>query len=138
MDKLRKSRRHYTRKCGAQVPDMVADLLAQRHPTVSILWERQIERWCLVQIQNGETHLIAILGDQSRYEAPTISNTVYYLDKIHPSKIRSEFAKQKFLEGLDRSDEMKGVQKRAGEQISDGSKDLFNALTNRKILTIRK
>lgn len=130
-------RRKFVRKSGYQVPDAIQKLMRARHPTVAILWEATAKRWCLVQTVRGISSLIRFLGTADKYEPPTISNTVYYLDSIHPSRFRSKFSKERFLSSLDRSKEMLEAQKRAQNQITEGSKDAYNAFTKRLVLTMR-
>lgn len=139
MDNLkRKSSRSYvTRKAGQQPPAMVLELLSKRHPTVSLLWETKANRWCLVQTIRGKSQLICFLGNSRRYEAPTLKNTVYYLDSIHPSKLSSKAAIDKFIEKMDNPDEVAAAQKRARDRIRQGSNDLWNALNNRRVIPVR-
>ena len=137
MDRL-KHRRKFVRKVGQQASPRITALLQRRHPTVELLWEAHAERWCLVQTVRNQCFLIRILEDKGEYLAPTVENTVYFLDLIHPSNFTSEAAKDRLLAELDRSQEAEDIERRSKEQITEGSKDLYNVMTNRKVLTVHK
>ena len=77
MDKL-KHRRNFVRKAGQQVPNAVTRLMKTRHPTVEIMWEDGMKRWCLVQTIKGVSMLITMLGSPTKFASPTLQNTVYY------------------------------------------------------------
>lgn len=121
-----------------QVSDRVVSLLKARHPTCDILWECRAQRWCIVQTVRGRTELVRILGTADRYEAPTIANTVYYLDSIHPSRFRTSAAIDKFLEQMDNPASVAEAQKRAQDRIRQGSVDLWNAMNNRRVIPIKR
>ena len=127
MDRLA-TKHSYTRKAGDQVPKHITRLMRMRHPTVSILWDNANKKWCLVQNCRGQTHFITFLA-----QGVTLANTVYYLDSIHPTRLSSKWARERFLADLDKNATAAAVSNVARDMVRDGSSDLFNALTNRKV-----
>lgn len=130
-------KRRFVKKVGQQVPEMITRLMRVRHPTVEIMWEPQANRWCLVQTLMGVSSLITFLGTADRYEPPTLANTVYYLDRIHPSRFESKFDQERMLREIDENKESENIRKRSADRITEGSRDLYNALTNRLVIPVR-
>lgn len=137
MDQLT-GKRQFVRKVGQQVPESITRLMRSRHPTVELMWEANAMRWCLTQTVRAQTFLITILHKRGAYVPPTLANTVYYLDAIHPSRFASDSAKKKLLEGLDQSDEADSVEQRSRDQIAEGSKDIFDLMTHKKQFRIQR
>lgn len=119
------------RKAGLQVPSHVLSMLARRHPTVSVLWDRTHKCFCLVQTVGGRAHFIRPL--QGR---PTLANTTYYLDSIHPRNFTGKYARERFLKGLDQNDRLEASTKRAKDQLREGHSEMFNQLTKRRVFSL--
>lgn len=135
MGRLRNSRRYFVKKAGFQVPRHVERLLKQRHPTVDILWEAKTRAWAIVQTIGGISMLVRFL---SPGEQPTLANTVYYLDSIHPNRLRSKAAQERFLAKLDENPAAADAKRRAQDAVRVGSSDLYDRLTGRKVITLRR
>lgn len=131
MDRLSKTR--FTRKVGQQIPKHIRKLMAQRHPTVAILWDRGAEKWCLVQQVRGRNHLIDFIRGTM-----TLDNTVYALDRMHPANFHSKWQKQRFLDQLDDNRVASAVEKDSRDRVREGSSDLWNVLTNRRVFEVPK
>lgn len=135
MGRLRKSRRYYVRKAGGQVPRHVTAAMQRLHPTVDILWESVARRWAMVQTIGGISQLVRFLGER---ETPTLANTVYYLNSIHPSRLKSKWAQERFLAQMDENPLAKDAQRRSADAIRVGSSDLYDQMRNRKVFAIRR
>lgn len=133
MGRLNKLR--FTRKAGYQIPAHITDLMESLHPTVDILWDNGANQWALVQSIGGVLNCIRVLG---KGVVPTLENTVYFLTANHPSRLASEFARERFLRELDENQSHSDVARRSADQIREGSKALFNRLTNRLVVPIRR
>lgn len=129
MDRLKRKR--FVRKAGLQVPKHIERLMAMRHPTVSILCERRTMKFCLVQHVRGRDFLICRIADR-----PTLANTVYFLDRCHPSRFKGKWAQERALRAMDENPEIARVAERSRLMVADGSKDLWNALNNRLVLPV--
>lgn len=134
MGRLKNSRRYYVRKAGTQIPAHVQRLLKMLHPTVDILWEARARQWAIVQTIGGISQLVRCLGPGVM---PTLANTVYYLNSIHPARLVSESAKARFLESLDSNPLADAARKSAQDAVREGSSDLYDRLTNRRVIPIR-
>lgn len=135
MDRVKPPR--FVRKAGAQIPEHVLEAMERRHPNVRILWDWRANLWCLVQSVRGKEVLIRYCGSQKRPEAPTLANTVYVLDRSHPSNFASAKEREKLLAGVDANPGLVAAQKRSQVAIADGSRDMFNALNRRVVRTVR-
>jgi hypothetical protein len=125
------------RKVGGQPNHALMRELRRRHPNVKLMWAPQVERWAMIDAPpNMKAQLIRIMQTRKgEYEHPTMANTVYFLDRIHPDNIQGEWGMQRFLRGLDENPEAEAVERRARDQASAGSADLYNAMTRRVITT---
>lgn len=119
------------RKAGLQVPSYVRSMLARRHPTVDVLWDRTHKCYCLVQTVGGRSHFIRPL--QGR---PTLANTVYYLDSIHPRNFTGKFAQERFLKDLDQNERLEASTKRSKDQLREGHSEMFNVLSKRRVFSL--
>lgn len=136
MDRLRHSRRHYVKKAGWQIPKHILDMLAQRHPTVEILWEARVQRWAIVQTIGGVSQLLRCLPHG---EPPSLQNTVYYCDQMQRDlySLRTKWGQERFLQKLDDNPRVLAAEKRAKDAIREGSGDLYDRMTGRKVIAVR-
>lgn len=104
------------------------------HPTVDILWEARARQWALVQTIGGVSQLVRFLGPGTM---PTLANTVYYLNSIHPARLASQYEQERFLEKLDRNVLAESARRSAQDAIREGSSDLYDRLTNRRVIPVR-
>ena len=130
-----KNRVRFIQKAGYQVPDYIQDLMEALHPTVQILWDPKESRWALVQTIGGVADCVRRLGAG---EMPTLPNTVYYLNACHPSRLRSKFAREQFLQKLDENPRLRDVDRRSSDAIRQGSSDLFDRMHGRVVVPIRR
>lgn len=130
----RLTRNQYIRKPGAQVPQHVLDLMDQLHPTVEIMWDNRTDRWVLVQTIGGISQLVSRLP---KGQLPTVANTVYVLNACHPSRLRSEYARERFLAKLDENPAARDAERRASDAIRVGSSDLFDQMHGRVVVPVR-
>lgn len=135
MDRL-KSRRCYVKKAGWQVPRHILDMLAMRHPTVEILWEARVKRWALVQTIGGITQLLRFLRHG---ESPTLANTVYHVDSLQRDlySLRTKWGQERFLQKMDANPAAIAAERRARDAIRVGSSDLYDQMTNRRVIAVR-
>lgn len=132
--RIQRSTDKWVAKAGGQVPDYVQEAMERLHPTVDILWHMEHQRWCLVQNVRGEQHLIRVLGSKTRFEPPTLHNTVNFLNACHPARLENTWERERFLRELDQKPEAERIARRSRDQIREGSKDLFNVLNNRVVV----
>lgn len=130
MDRLKP--RRFVKKAGLQVPGHVLRLMQKLHPTVDILWAWKDQCFCLVQNVRGVQKVIRRLNPK---HGITLSNTVYALNKMHPSHFQSHWARERFLRQLDDNPEVERVRRNSRGMIAEGSKDLFNAINRRVVVT---
>lgn len=123
--------RNFVRKAGLQVPQYITDLLKQRHPTVEIMWDVRAKKFCLVQTVRSVSQLIRYIPVPFN-----LKDTVYHLDSIHPRRFVGKWAQEKFLAGLDENPALAAAKKRSADAIREGSSDLWNALTGRKLVSL--
>lgn len=120
--------RRFVKKAGFQVPQVVLRHMRRMHPSVEILWSPQAKKYCMVQTVCGVSQMICSIKG-----TPNLANTVYYLNSIHPSRFASKYARERLLASMDESEQAARVARRAKDQIRDGSSELFNQLTGRKV-----
>ena len=125
------------KKAGANIPTHVLTMMKRLHPTVEILWANQVKRWALVQTLRGNSQLIRFLDRRGRYLHPNLVNTVYYLNSIHPAKLRSKYAQERFLKALDTSSIAERVARSSALRIADGSKEMFKLMTGKRTFSMR-
>lgn len=128
-----------SQKVGGQPPKVVSDLLRKRHPTVRLMWADKQQRWCLVEWPAGKPPVMlrVLAGPRGEFVAPTLVNTVFVLDRMHPSNFSSARARERLLAELDRNEESAAIERRARDRIRAGSSDLWNAISGRKLIVPR-
>jgi len=123
-------------KVGLQPDPLILEEMRRRHPNAMLAWNDRAERWALVDVTPGlPPVMIRLLTDRDGgYTHPTLANTVWVLDTLHPSNMVSEWDKERFLRELDENPERDGIQRRAREQARDGSSELYDVLKGKTTL----
>lgn len=130
MDRLKRRHRPVS-KIGMQVPAHVHRELARKHPTVSILWNRQTERWVLLHKDGDGVQMV-----HSFRGLPTLANTVYVLDQAHWSNWRNKWEVERRLAAIDDPNISRSEESDRQDQVREGSDRLFNLLTKRRVFTV--
>lgn len=115
-----------------QVPKHVLRELKRRHPTISILWSGQTSQWILMQETGGAAHFVHAFSG-----LPTMANTVKVLDKAHWRNWEDKRDQERQLHEIDNSHVDKSREADRQDMIREGSSELFNRLTNRKVIPVR-
>lgn len=129
--------RFTARKCGRQPSRTFLRLLKLRHPTLRLMWAHKQKRWAICEVDKGDYRLLCLVaGPGGRYEEPGVG-TIQTLDRMHPRNLRTKWQIERFLKGLDTDAEKMqyDIQKRARERAAEGSKDLFNVLNKRLVVS---
>lgn len=115
---------------GYRPPEWLMRKIKRRHPTVSLLWERNLKRYALVQTDiPGQPHLITVLK-----EPPNIENTVRFLDKHHPTHLSNKFKMEKFLHEVDGSGPDEGQYQ---DRMGEGTDRLWRAMNPKVVVQKR-
>lgn len=107
---------------GMAAPRCVVERLARFHPRVKLVWNTAHACWQLIELlDNRQWDHIKLLrkmlppeggraakrrGEACTYipEAPTLENTVYWLDQMSMPRIMNAYERDRWLEALDERD----------------------------------
>jgi len=130
------------KKVGSKPSHRVMATLRKRHPAVELRWAENIRRWVLVQVMPAPMTLIrCVTSDGSpkgKYETPTLANSVYLLDRMHPRNFNSAYKIQRFLNRIDSSPQVAAMDKENAQRIRDGSSELFDVIHKRVVVPVSK
>jgi len=141
------------RRPGLHAPAYVVERLKRFHPQVSLAWDAKEECWALVAHDNFGAHTVIkrlktflrpagpnkkLLRGQA--EAPTLANTVWYLDRCDSRRWENESMKRQWLEELDSQgphDEVKRSEDMASGRIEEGADRMWRLAGKRIPLAVK-
>jgi hypothetical protein len=130
---LKAPQRHLpvAKKVGYRPSAFVLRELARKHPTVRLMWEKNYRRWVITERFGGRINVLYALADKDGgYVRPTIANTVHYLDSIDPRKLKSKYAINEFLQGLEDTDTAakRLVDEKHHDRVQEGHDRMFREI----------
>jgi len=120
-------------KPGAQPDEIVMEEMRRKHPNARLCWAEDASSWALIDVTPNLPPILIRLIDGR----PTLANTVYFLDSIHPNNIKDDYDVERLERELDNPGEVAKIQRRAKEQIHYGSSELWNAF-KRKVMVPKR
>lgn len=96
------------------VPELIQEALALRHPFVSCLWEASRQRYILVYRRDGKAAILRVLEtEEGHFLHPDLWNTVVWLNERDCAWMDNYARRERFLKMLDQTQEKQEQIKRA-------------------------
>jgi hypothetical protein len=125
-------------KAGCQPDALVVTEMRRKHPNARLGWAEEHGCWSLIDVTPGLPPILITLlrSPDGDFVRPTLQNTVYYLDAIHPDNLNNEWAMQRFIRELDEDPRARDLERKAKDAREEGHRELWNAF-KRKIMVPR-
>jgi hypothetical protein len=130
-------RRFVLRKPGYRIPDAMQKKIARFYPSVRVAWNLHFKRWIIINRVAGGWEPIGLLQkEDGGYVHPHERKILNYLHKASTVNLRNKWGFEAWLQGFDSIDEYDQAlrERRASEQIREGSKDIWDKLHNKLLL----
>lgn len=115
---------------GCYVPRHVLRALRTCYPDVRLVWNYEVKRWGL--LQDGSDRPFHMLGTPTRYEMPSMENTIKHMARM--VKLRTKLERQRFLAELDATNPMNAAEKKSVESVREGNREMVRHVLQPRLM----